>query len=132
MAASRIGANARKQLDVIAIHEAEPSFGIKLHKLLDVFRVDPSVIATGLPSVAGVIAKLLLLNPDCGFGKKVDATHVIPVGMADDDVRDFFRLNASEFHGFVRANVFGGREFFEKRISVVAAVEKNVAAYTAD
>lgn len=119
-------------MDVIAIHQAEPSPGIKLHEFLSIFRVDPSVIAAGLPSVSRVIAKLLFLNPDCGFRKKVNATHVIPVAMADDDVRDVCRLNAGEFHGFVGTNVFGGREFFEKSIAVVAAVEKNVAASTAD
>ena len=107
MAAAGIGANPRKEFDVIAVHEAQPPCGVEPDEFLDVFRVDAAVIAAGLPSVARVIAKLLLLNPDCGFGKKIDATHVIPVGMADDDVRDVFRLNPSEFYGFVGANVVG-------------------------
>jgi hypothetical protein len=54
VAAAGKGANAGKELDVSAVYEAEPPWGVELNELLDIFRVDPTVIATRLPSVARV------------------------------------------------------------------------------
>ena len=67
--------------------------------------VDPAVMAAGLPGLAGVIVQFIPLNPDPGFGKQVDATEVIPVGMANHDVRDSSGCSPREFDGFVGANV---------------------------
>jgi hypothetical protein len=53
-----------------------------------------------LPGVSGVIGELLLLDQTVAFGR-VDAAHVVPVGMADDDVGHVFEADASELHGFV-------------------------------
>src|SRR5438876_3897360 len=64
------------------------------------------MIPAGLPCVTGVISKFLLLNPNRCFGKQIDASQVVPVGVADDDVRDFCGLNTGELHGFVGAKVF--------------------------
>lgn len=85
-----IGANAGEDLDVVAMHETEPTLSVELDELLNIFGVDAAVIAAWLPSLAGVIAKLLALNPNCGLWKKIDATHVIPVRVADDDIRNVF------------------------------------------
>ena len=60
-----------------------------------------------LPGVSGVIGELLLLDPNGGFREEVDAAHVVPMGMADDDVGHVFGLDAGELHGFVRAQVVG-------------------------
>src|SRR5260370_1400394 len=85
------------------------------------------MIAAGLPGFAGVVTELLLLNPYCRFGKEINAAQVIPMRMADDDVRDFFRLDAGELHRFVRANVFRRWEVLEESIAVIAAVKEDVA-----
>ncbi|MGA8023536.1 MAG: hypothetical protein WCC18_20105 [Candidatus Acidiferrales bacterium] len=119
-------------MDVISIHKPEPPVGIELHEFLNVFRVNPAMIAPGLPGVAAVVAKLLLLDPHNRFRKKVNATHMIPVRMADHNVRDLFRLHSGKFHRFVGTNVFGCGEFLRESIAVVAAVEENVAASAAD
>jgi len=61
------------------------------------------VIAAGLPGIAGVVAKFILLDPDGCVREEVDAAHVIPVGVADDDVGDLVGLDPGEFHGVVGA-----------------------------
>lgn len=132
MTTAGIGTNTGKEFNIISVHKPKPSFRVEFNEFLDILRVDPTVIAAGLPSVASVVAKLLFLNPYGRLGKKVDAAHVIPMGMADDDVSDFFGLNSRKSYGFIRANVVGGGEFFEEGIAVVAAVEKNVVASAAD
>src|SRR5207253_3638436 len=75
------------------------------------------MIPAGLPCVTGVISKFLLLNPNRCFGKQIDASQVVPVGVADDDVRDFCGLNTGELHGFVGAKVFCRWKVFEDRKS---------------
>src|ERR1700688_893259 len=85
------------------------------------------MIAAGLPRFAGVITVLLLLNPNCRFGEEINAAEVIPVRMADDDVRDFFRLDAGELHRLVGTNVFCRWEVLEEGIAVIAAVKEDVA-----
>lgn len=132
MATADIGANAGKQLNVVAVNELKPSFGVEFNEFLDILRVDPAVITAGLPGIAGIVAKLLFLNPDCGFRKKVDATHVVPMRMTNDDVGDFFRLNSRKFYGFIGANVVGRGKFIEESIAVVPAVEENVVSPAAD
>jgi hypothetical protein len=57
---------------------------------------------------------------------------MIPVGVADDNVRNLLGLDSSEPYGFVGANVPGGGKIFEKSIAVIAAVEKNVVAAASD
>src|SRR5215472_3546709 len=100
-----------------------PSFSVELHEFLNVGGVNSAMIATGLPGLASVVAKLFFLNPDRCFGKKVDAAEMVPVRVADNDVSDLVRLDASEFHRFVGANVFGRWEVFQKRVAVVATVK---------
>src|ERR1700688_4838334 len=85
------------------------------------------MIAAGLPGFASVITELLLLNPNCRFGEEINAAEAIPVRMADDDVRDFFRLEARELHPFVGAEVLRAWEFLEEGIAVIAAVKEDVA-----
>ena len=48
MATARIGANTGKELDVIAIDETKPSFGVELDELLNIIRIDATVTAAGL------------------------------------------------------------------------------------
>src|SRR5205085_8884542 len=57
-----------------------------------------------------------------------DAAEVVPVGVANDDVGDFFGLDACELHRFVGPNVFRGWKRPEKSIAVIAAVKKDVVA----
>src|ERR1700692_2582689 len=106
----------------------QSALGVDAHELFDIFRIDAAVIATGLPGIACVVTKFFLLNPDASFRKKIDAAQMIPVGVADDNVRNFFGLNSRELDGFVGANVLGGGKIFEESIAVIAAVEKNVVA----
>ena len=53
MATAGIGANAWEQFNVVAIDETEPAFGVELDELLDIVRVDATVIAAGLPGLTG-------------------------------------------------------------------------------
>src|SRR5579859_7927108 len=127
-----VSANAGENFDVVAIDEPETAFGVALDELLNVVGVNAAVIAAGLPGCSRVIVELLFLNPDIGFGKKIDAAEMIPVRMADDDVGDFIGLEARELDGFVGAEVIGRWEIFEKSVAVVAAEEKNEVAADAD
>ena len=121
--ASGVGLNVRTNLDVVTVDEAHPAFSVELHEFLNVGGVNAAMIAAGLPGLAGVVAKLLFLNPDRCFGKKVDAAEMVPVRVADDDVGDLVRLEASEFHCFVGANVFRRWKVFQERVAVIAAVK---------
>src|SRR5579859_1405865 len=132
VARARVGTDAGEKFDIVAVHETDAACGVQLDELLNVVWIDSTMIAAGLPSVAGVIAKLVLLDPDICFRKKIDAAEMIPMGVADDDVSDFFGLETGELDGFVRANVIGGREIFEESIAMVATVEKDVTAAAAD
>src|SRR5580692_11570924 len=109
----------------------QSALGVDAHKLFDIFGIDASVIAAGLPGITGVVTKFFLLNPHVSFRKKVDAAQMVPVGVTDNHVRNFFGLNSRELDGFVRANVLGGGKIFEESIAVIAAVEKNVVAAAA-
>src|SRR5580700_4720312 len=130
--AACIGANAGENLDVVAVHEVQAAFRVDAHELFDIFGIYAAMIAAGLPGITCVVAKFFLLNPDICFRKKIDAAQMIPMGVADDDVRDFFGLESRELDGFVRASVFGGWKIFEESVAVIAAVEKNIVAAAAD
>src|ERR1700730_8212961 len=101
----------------------QPALGVQSHELLHVFRVNAAMIAARLPGFAGVVTERLLLNPNCRSREKINAAQVIPMRMADDDVRDFFRLNAGELDRFVGTNVSLRREVLEESIAVIAAVK---------
>jgi hypothetical protein len=132
VAGAGVGADAGEDLHVVAVDEAQAAFGVALHEGLDVFGVDASVLSARLPGVAGVIGELLLLDPDRRLREEVDPAHVIPMGVADDDVGDVFGLDAGELHGFVGAQVVGGRKLLEPGLTVKAGVEQDVAASAAD
>ena len=127
-----VGADAWKDLNVVAVHELQAALRIDPNEFADVFGVNAAVIAAGLPGVTRVVAKFILLNPDIRFGKKIDAAEMIPVSMANDDVGDFVGLDAGEFYRFVGGEVFGRREILEEGVAVIAAVEKDVVAATSD
>src|ERR1700722_3755477 len=110
----------------------QSALGVDTHELFDILGIDASVIAAGLPGFTGVVAKFFLLNPHVSFRKKIDAAQMIPVGVADDYVRNFFGLDSRELDGFVGAKVLGGGKIFQESIAVIAAVEKNVVAAAAD
>src|SRR5215469_13403804 len=90
------------------------------------------MIASRLPSGTRVVPKFFLLNPDGGFRKEIDSAHVVPVGVADDDVRDFFRLDTSEFDGFVRPNEILDGQFLEPAFAMEAAVQEDVVPAAAN
>src|SRR5215472_10459292 len=121
--APRVGSNAWKNLDIVTIDQTHPALRVELHEFLNVGGVNATMIAARLPSLTGVVTKLLFLDPDRRFGKKVDASEMVPVRVADDDVGDLVRLDASEFHCFVGANVFRRWEVFQERVTVIAAVK---------
>ena len=78
---SGIGANARKDFNVVAVDQVDSSFGIQLDQCGNIFRIDAAVIAARLPRVHCVVAILVFLDPDRRFRKQVDAAHVVPMGM---------------------------------------------------
>ena len=90
------------------------------------------MIAAWLPRFHGVVAIFFLLNPYICFREKIDAAHVVPMSVTDDDVRYFLGLHAGQLYGFVGAEVAGRWEIFEESIAMVAAVEKNGVASAAD
>ena len=51
--ASRVGLNARKNLDVVTVDEAHSAFMVELHEFLNVGGVNAAMIAAGLLSLAG-------------------------------------------------------------------------------
>src|SRR5580700_2424301 len=110
----------------------QSALGVDVHELFDIFGIDAAVIAAGLPGITCVVAKFFLLNPDVSFRKKIDTAQMIPVRVADDNVRNFLGLDSRELDGFVGANVLGGAKIFEESIAVIAAVEKNVVAAASD
>src|SRR5262249_39403088 len=129
---ARICTDSGKQFNVVALHQAQAPLGIQAYKILRVVRVDAAMVTAGLPRRSGVIAKLLLLNPDDGLGKKIDASHVVPVGVTNDNVGDFFRLHARKLHGFVRAQEILDGKFLEPPLAMKAAVEQNVVPAAAN
>src|SRR5580658_564395 len=110
----------------------QSALGVDAHELFDIFGIDAAVIAAGLPSITCVVVEFFLLNPDASFRKKIDAAQMIPVGVADDNIRNFFGLDSRELDGFVGAKVFGRGKIFKESIAVIAAVEKNVVAAASD
>ena len=90
------------------------------------------MLPSRLPSFAGVVAELFLLNPDGRASKQVDAAQVIPMGMTDDHVGDFFGLNSGEAHGLVGAQVVHDRPEFKPAVAVKSGVEQDIAAAASD
>src|SRR5215475_14230569 len=103
MTRSGISVNPRKYFDIVAVDEMQAALGIQLHELAHILRVDAAMMAAGLPRISRVISELLLLNPDRCFREKVNAAHVVPMSVADDDVGDLFGLDAGQLHSFVGA-----------------------------
>jgi len=85
-----------------------------------------------LPSFTGVVVKLVFLNPHCGLGKQIDAAHVIPMRVADDDVGDVAGLHAGEFDQFTWLKKIPHRKFLEPFLAVKTAVEQDVVSPTAN
>jgi hypothetical protein len=79
------------------------------------------------PGIAGVVGELVALNPDRGLREQVDATHVVPMGMADDHVGHLFRRDARKSQGIIRTQVVFDRPQLEPARSVKAAVEQDDA-----
>src|SRR5215471_11776172 len=127
-----VSVNPRKYFDVVAVDEMQAALGIQLHELPHILGVDAAMMTARLPRVSRVISELLLLNPDRCFWEKVNAAHVVPMGVADDDVGDLLRLDAGQLHCFVGANVVCRWKRFEESIVVKAAVKEDVAAAAPD
>src|SRR5256885_2666331 len=85
-----------------------------------------------LPRLRRVVAIFLLLNPHVCFREKINPAHVIPVRMADDDVRDCLRLHSGGFHGLVGPQIVHHRKILEKSVAMKTAVEKNRVAPAPD
>ena len=90
------------------------------------------MLAAGLPRVGGVIRVLILLNPDLRFGKEIRAVGVIPVRVAENDVRDLVRFDAEAGDSFVRPNKIVHLPCFEELGSVKAGIEENVVTAAAN
>jgi hypothetical protein len=100
--------------------------------LLNVIGIYPAMVPARLPRRAGVVAEFFLLNPHDGLGEEIDSAHVVPVRVADDNVRDFFRVHSSKFHGLAGPEVVLDGPFFKPALAVKAAVEKDIASAAAD
>ncbi len=83
VARSGIDADAGKDLDVVAVDEAQAPFGIALDEGLHIVGIDASVPPAGLPGVSGVIGELLFLDPDRRLRKEVDAGEI---AISPDDI----------------------------------------------
>src|SRR5271154_2609198 len=57
---------------------------------------------------------------------------MVPVRVADDDVGDGVRLYSRKLHGFIWPEIVLHGEIFQKSVAMIAAIEKNVMAATAD
>src|SRR5579863_2445452 len=90
------------------------------------------MVAAGLPSFTGVIAKFLFLDPYRGFRKQIDSAQMIPMRVADHDVGDFRRLYASQLHRFIRAKVISDGPLLEPFFAVESTVEENVVPSATD
>src|SRR5215468_7872877 len=132
MTRSGVSVNPRKYFDVVAVDEMQAALGIQLHELAHILWINAAMMAAGLPRVSRVISELLLLNPDRCFWEKINTAHVVPMGVADDDVGDLFGLDAGQLHCFVGSNVVCRWKRFEESIVVKAAVKEDVAAAAAD
>src|SRR5579871_4698083 len=108
------------------------TLSIQLQQVLDVFRIDAPVIAIRLPRVHRVVAILIALNPDRSFGKKVNATDVVPVRMADHDVCNLFRPHSGGSESLIGLQIIAHRELAEVIGPMKAAVEENSAAAAAN
>src|SRR2546428_778426 len=128
----RVGANPGENFHVVAVHQTQPSLRVQLHQLADVFRIDAIVLPTGLPCFSRVVSEFVLLNPYGRPRKQIDPAHVIPMRVADHDVRDFVGLHPRELHGFIRAQIIGYRKILEPLLPMESAVEENIPPATAD
>src|SRR5271155_6184529 len=125
MPRASISANPRKDFHVVAIHQVHAPLGIQLHQFLGVRRINSPVVSTGLPSVHRVVTIFLLLNPHTGLRKKVHPAHVIPVRVADDDVRPPPGLPPRRFHRLVGPQIILHRKILQKSLAMKTAVEKD-------
>ena len=66
VARSRVGANAGKNLQVVAVDEMDQAARVAADEFENVVWIDAAVLSSGLPSGARVVGELLLLNPDYG------------------------------------------------------------------
>src|SRR5215468_6403689 len=128
MPRSGVSVNPRKYFDVVAVDQVQAALGIQLHELAHILGINAAMMTAGLPRVSRVISELLLLNPNRCFREEVNAAHVVPMGVADDDVGDLFGLETGQLHRFIGANVLCRRKVLEESIPMIAAVKEDVAA----
>src|SRR2546427_4331765 len=105
VARAGIDADAGKDFDVVAIHQVHAASRGNADKLGKVFGVNPEASAARPECLVHVILKFLPLEPDVGARKQVNAAHVVPVTVSDDDVGDVFGLDAGLRDGFIRGQV---------------------------
>src|SRR5437879_12461154 len=85
VARAGIDADAGEDFDIVAIHQVHAASGSTADKLGKVLGVNSEASAAGLERLVHVILKFLPLEPDVGARKKVNAAHVVPVTVGDDD-----------------------------------------------
>ena len=132
MARAGVHPNPGKDLHIVSINQTQPSFRVQLDKLQHIIRIDAAVFSAGLPRLPGVISKLFFLNPHRRLGKQIDATQVVPVGVADHHVGHIFGLHSGKFHRFVRPQEIGDGKIFGPLFAMKSAVEKDVVAAAAN
>src|SRR5262249_33382858 len=76
---------------IIAINQVHFLFRIEFYQCQYVININSTVTATGLPGCASVVTVLVLVNPDFGVGKQIDAISVVPVQMRNNDVGNLSR-----------------------------------------
>ena len=131
VARAGIDADAGKDFYVVTVHEMDAASGSTADKLGKVLGVNSEASAAGLERLVHVILKFLPLEPDLGARKQVNAAHVVPVTVSDDDVGDIFGLDAGLRDGFIRGQVILHGEKFEPLCAVEAAVHQDCASTSA-
>src|SRR6185503_1894626 len=79
---------------VITLDQAYAALGVRLDQLHNIFAVNSSVRAAGLPRFSGIVCVLVLLDPDASLREQVHAAGVVPMHMSDDHIGDVLRLEA--------------------------------------
>ncbi len=132
MAGAGEDADPGHDLDIVAIHQTHRVPRVAADQLQQVVRVGSTAAAPVLPGGTGVVGELGPLDPDRRLREKVDPAHVIPVGVADDQVGDVLRFDARQPHRLVRREEIGYGEALEPDRPMKPGVEEDDAAAALD
>ncbi len=124
--------NPGKNLAVVPIDQPEFSLRIASQQVQDIFGIDAAVLPSPLPRRSSVVSVFLFLDPESGIWKQVDTSHMVPMGMGNDDIGDLAGFNPREANRRIRTDVVRDFILLDPLLPIKTGIQEDVASLSPD